>query len=188
MTNSQMAVIVILAIAVIAAVAILIVLRNRTKKLQARFGPEYDRTVEETGSRYKAEARLKGLEKRVERYPLHPIPLADRERFQQSWRIIQTRFVDDPGRAFTEADQLLGHVMLARGYPVSDFEQRAAELSVDHGKVVEHYRAGHEIAVRRTQGAVTTEDLRRGMIHYRTLFDELLTEPERLKSHTARAS
>lgn len=187
MSTSQFAVVVILAIVVIAAIAILLLVRNRTRRLQARFGPQYDRTVSETGSRYKAETKLEGLKKRVERYPLRPISAADRDRYQQSWRAIQTRFVDEPADAFDEADQLLGQVMLARGYPTSDFEQRAEELSVDHASVVEHYRLGHEIAIRQARGTVTTEDLRQGMIHYRALFDELTME-QQVRSTTARAS
>lgn len=186
MSTSQFEVIVILAIVVIAAVAILLFARNRTKKLQARFGPQYDRTVSESGSRYKGEAKLEGLKKRVERYPLHSISAADRDRYQQQWRAVQTQFVDEPPHAFAEADQLLGQVMIARGYPTSDFEQRAEELSVDHASVVEHYRLGHEVAVRQTRGTVTTEDLRQGMIHYRALFDELTMEPQQL--HSVRAS
>lgn len=175
MTSAQIAVMVVIAIAVIAA-AVVIVLRNRTKKLRAQFGPEYDRTVAEIGNRFKAEAELERVEKRVKHYPLRTLSAADRDRFQQSWRTIQATFVDDPGRAFAAADQLLGTVMLARGYPPADFERRAAEISVEHAAVVEHYRAGHEVAVRYTQHQATTEDLRKGMVHYRALFDELMQE------------
>jgi hypothetical protein len=180
--------IVIVAIIIIAAIATLIFLRTRTKKLQARFGPEYNRTVEETGNRFKAEAKLQQLEKRVERYPIRPLSLAERDRFQQSWRAIQVKFVDDPVRALTEADQILGEAMSACGYPMSDFEQRVQAVSVDHAIVVEHYRCGHDIAVRQSQGNATTEELRQAMIHYRALFDELMREPERLRARTAVAS
>lgn len=175
MTSAQIAVIAVIVIALIAAVVV-IVLRNRTRKLRAQFGPEYDRAVAETGNRLKAEAELERVEKRVKRYPLRPLTAVDRERFQQSWRAIQAMFVDDPARAFLEADKLLGAVMSARGYPATDFEHRAAEISVDHAAVVEHYRAGHEIALRHSQSQASTEDLRRGMVHYRTLFDELTEE------------
>jgi hypothetical protein len=173
--TTQMAVLLIAVIAII-AVAVLLILRGRSAKLRARFGSEYDRVVAEKGNRFKAEAELESVEKRVRSYPLKALSAADRDRFQQSWRKIQATFVDDPAHALSDADQLLGAVMLARGYPPSDFEHRAAEISVDHATVVEHYRAGHDIAVRHSQRQATTEDLRKGMIHYRALFDELMAE------------
>lgn len=175
MSSTLIALLVVVVIAVIAVAAFLI-LQNRTRKLRARFGPEYDRAVAETGNKFKAEAELEKVEKRVSQYPLRPLNAADRDRFQQSWRAIQAKFVDDPAGAFREADQLLGAVMLARGYPPSDFENRATEISVDHATVVDRYRAGHEIAVRQSQKQATTEDLRKGMVHYRALFDELMRE------------
>ena len=180
--------VVIIATIVVAAIATLIFLRSRTKRLQTRFGPEYNRTVEETGNRFKAEAKLHQLEKRVERYPIRPLSPAERDRFQQSWRAIQVKFVDDPIRALAEVDQILAEAMSACGYPMSDFEQRAQEISVDHAIVVDHYRSGHDIAVRQSQGEATTEELRQAMIHYRALFDELMREPERLRARTAGAS
>lgn len=175
MTSAQIAVIAVIVIALIAAVVV-IVLRNRTTKLRAQFGPEYDRAVAKTGNRLKAEAELERVEKRVKRYPLRPLTAVDRKQFQQSWRAIQGMFVDDPAGAFMEADKLLGTVMLTRGYPPTDFEHRAAEISVEHAEVVEHYRAGHEIALRQAQRLASTEDLRKGMVHYRALFDELMEE------------
>jgi hypothetical protein len=175
MTQAQMAVLLIAVIAIV-AVAVLVVLRRRSAKLRARFGPEYDRAVAETGNRFKTEARLESVEKRVKNYSLTTISAVDRDRIQQAWRKIQATFVDDPARSLSEADQLLGPLMLARGYPPSDFENRAAEISVDHATVVEHYRAGHDIAVRHAQRQATTEDLRKGMIYYRALFDELMGE------------
>lgn len=187
-STMAVAAITIAVIIVVAAAATLIYLRTRTQKLQARFGPEYNRTLEETGNRYKAEAKLQRLEKRVERYPIRPLSVAERDRFRQSWRAVQARFVDDPIRALAEADQLLGEALSACGYPVSDFEQRAQEISVDHAIVVEHYRAGHDIAFRQSQGKATTEELRQAMIHYRALFDELMAEPERVRTRTASAS
>jgi hypothetical protein len=187
-TTMAVALSAVVAIVVVGSIATLIFLRNRTKQLQSRFGPEYNRAVEETGNRYKAEAKLQQLEKRVERYPIRPLSASERDRFQQSWRAIQAKFVDDPIRALAEADQLLAEAMSACGYPVSDFEQRAREASVDHATVVEHYRAGHDIAIRESQGKATTEELRQAMIHYRALFDELMSEPERLRTRTASAS
>src|ERR1700757_1444315 len=147
MTSTQIALLVIVVIAVV-AVAAVIILQNRTKKLRARFGPEYDRAVAETGNKFKAEAQLEKVEKRVSQYPLRPLAVADRDRFQQLWRAIQGKFVDNPAGAFVEADQLLGAVMSARGYPPTDFENRATEISVDPGMGVPGDRAGHEIAIR----------------------------------------
>jgi hypothetical protein len=175
--TTQMVVLTIAVIAII-AVAVMLVLRGRSAKLRDRFGPEYDRAVAEKGNRLKAEAELESVEKRVRSYSLKTLSAADRDRYQQWWRRIQATFVDHPARALTEADQLLGTVMLARGYPPSDFENRAAEISVNHATVVENYRAGHDIAVRHSQRQATTEDLRKGMLHYRALFDELMAEEQ----------
>jgi hypothetical protein len=175
--TTQMVVLTIAVIAIV-AVPVMLVLRRRSAKLRARFGPEYDRVVAEKGNRFKAEAELKSVEKRVRGYSLKPLSSVDRNRYQQSWRNIQATFVDDPARALSESDQLLGTVMLACGYPPSDFENRATEISVDHATVVEHYRAGHDIAVRHSERQATTEDLRKAMIHYRALFDELMGEEQ----------
>jgi hypothetical protein len=175
MTPTQIVVAVVIAIVLIAA-AILLILQNRSKKLRAQFGPQYDRTVAQTGNRFKAEAELEKVENRVKGYDLRALDAADRDRFQQSWRTIQAKFVDDPVLAFLEADQILGIVMLARGYPPSDFEHRAAEISVDHSSVAENYRAGHGVAILQSQRKATTEDLRKGMVHYRALFDELMSD------------
>ncbi len=152
--------------------------RRRTSGLRARFGPEYDRTLEKSGDRRLAEANLQAREKRVERFQIRPLAPGDRARFVESWRRVQSRFVDDPKGAITEADQLLGDVMSMRGYPVTDFEQRAADISVDHPVVVENYRAGHDIAMRHSKGQASTEDLRQAIIHYRTLFEELVGKEE----------
>lgn len=187
MTSAQLAILIIV-IAAIAAGAIILFLRNRSKRLESRFGPEYHRAVSETGSRLKAESELEKLEKRVQRYAIHPLSPADRDRFQQSWRSIQTLFVDDPSRAFTEADQLLIQLMSARGYPMADFDNRAAEISVDHAPVVQNYRTGHDIAMRHRQGSATTEQLRQGMIHYRALFDDLLGQTELPRARAAGAN
>jgi hypothetical protein len=116
---------------------------------------------------------------------IRPIAPGDRARFVESWSRIQARFVDGPGSAVTDADQLLGDVMSTRGYPVSDFEQRAADISVDHPLVLENYRAAHKCAVRQAQGQASTEELRQAMIHYRTLFEELVGEPELARAKSA---
>ena len=148
--------------------------KKQSQRLRQRFGPEYRRTVEELGSRTKAEAELKEREQRVER--LHIVPLAPSEaaRFSQAWQALQNRFVDNPKGVVAEADQLVRELMQKRGYPMADFERRAADISVDHADVVEHYRAAQAIAVREERGELDTEELRRAVVHYRALFDELL--------------
>jgi hypothetical protein len=155
---------------------------QKTKRLRSRFGPEYSRTIEETGDRRRAEERLEKRAKRVEALSIHPLRPEERERYVASWRRIQTEFVDNPKSAVTRADELLGEVMAAQGYPMSDFDQRSADLSVEHPVVVQNYRAAHDIALRHRKGDATTEDLRQAMIHYRTLFNELAA-PELARAH-----
>jgi len=172
----------------IAVVAILVVvvaiaatwayLRKRSQKLHARFGPEYDRTVEEIGSRRRAEEVLEKREKRVSKLHIRPLAPADQARFAEQWRHVQADFVDDPNLAFSHADALVTDLMQLRGYPVTDFDQRAADISVDHPQVVENFRAAHAVALRHGRGEASTEDLRQAMIHYRALFDELLGTTE----------
>ena len=160
--------------------------KRRTEKLRTQFGgAEYARSVKEDGSRRHAEAELKERTERVEGLDIRPLAPGDRDRFVASWGRIQARFVDGPGGAVTEADQLLGDVMSTRGYPVGDFDQRAADISVDHPTVLQSYRTAHEIAVRQTKGTANTEDLRQAMIHYRTLFEELVGEPELARAMAA---
>lgn len=174
--NTAGIIILVIVVVLIAAAVLFLFQQERTKRLRAKFGPEYDRAVEAGGNRWKAEQTLAEREKRVKTYPIRPLLTADCERFRQSWRGVQSRFVDDPKTALTEADHLVQNVMSARGYPIDDFAQCAADISVDHPIVVENYRAGHEVAVRHGRGQATTEDLRRAMIHYRTLFEDLLEE------------
>ena len=176
MDNTQ---IIILAVAVVAVIAIaaavwMYMQKKRTEQLRSRFGPEYERVVETGGDRRKAEATLEERQKRVEKLDIRPLANEDRQRFQQAWAREQTRFVDDPKGAVAEADRLIGEVMRARGYPVGDFDQRAADISVDHPMVVENYRTAHDIALRDRRGKASTEDLRKALVHYRALFEELL--------------
>ena len=166
-------------VAALILVGLFLFRRRRSEKLQSRFGPEYEREVEARGSRAKAEADLLEREKRVQKLTIKPLDPAERTAFTTRWTDVQARFVDDPPRAVTYADALLGEVMTARGYPVSDFEQRAGDISVDHPQVVENYRAGHDIAERHARGEAGTEDLRQAMIHYRSLFEELVQEEDR---------
>jgi hypothetical protein len=164
-------------VAIIAVIAVYLAYqKRRTRRLQGKFGPEYDRTVQSEGSRLRAESTLAQREKRVRQFPIRSLSVVQRDRFQDLWREIQARFVDDPRAALVDADRLIREVMMSRGYPVEDFDQCAADLSVDHALVVENYRAGHGVVLRDARGEATTEDLRRAMIHYRTLFDDLIEE------------
>jgi LPXTG-motif cell wall-anchored protein len=152
--------------------------KKQSHRLQQRFGPEYGRTVEELGSQTKAESELKAREKRVERLNILPLAPSDAARFSETWRVLQGRFVDDPKGVFVQADQLVRELMSKRGYPVGDFERRAADISVDHPAVVDHYRAAQAIAVRNERGEADTEELRKAVVHYRALFNELLEVQE----------
>jgi hypothetical protein len=149
--------------------------KRRTAALRDQFGPEYERALREKGDR--AETELLRRQRRVDKFPIRELSADERERFVTDWRLVQSRFVDNPENAAREADQLVVRLMQTRGYPMTDFEQRAADISVDHPRVVENYRAAHEIAVRHQQGQATTEDLRNAIIYYRSLFDELLSKP-----------
>ncbi len=167
----------IVALVVILAVVIAILVQQRKKKtehLRSRFGTEYDRTVLERGSERHAEADLAAREERVNHLEIRDLAPAERERFLTDWQAVQSRFVDTPRGAVIEADDLVASLMKSRGYPVSDFEQRAADVSVNHPRVVENYRLAHTIADRPTSTDGTTEDMRTAMLHYRALFDELL--------------
>lgn len=161
-------------IVIVAALAWRAGQQRRSQRLQERFGPEYDRTVETAGKRSAAEADLQARQERVEALEIRPLDGTDRDRFGERWRVVQALFVDDPASAVDHADVLIGDVMRARGYPVGDFEQRAADVSVNHPQVVDHYRAAHAIAAKQRAGTGDTEQLRQAMVHYRALFADLL--------------
>jgi hypothetical protein len=167
------AMVVIAAIVVIAGMAWLNS-RNQSKKLAERFGPEYDRTMATADKRSDAEKELREREARVSKLHLKDLDVGTRQRFTDEWRRAQEHFVDDPIAAVNEVDDLVESVMNQRGYPVQDFEQQAADISVDHPEVVSNYRAAHAIAVAHESKSVSTEDLRQAMIHYRALFAELV--------------
>jgi len=156
------------------AVAWAVARKARTRALEHRFGPEYGRALEEHGDRRSAESDLREREDARDRLEIRPLPEAARERYLESWAAVQSRFVDDPPAAVNEADRLVAEVMRERGYPVDDFEQQAALVSVDHPQVVENYRLAHDIHLRYDRGDAGTEDLRRAMQHYRALFEELV--------------
>jgi len=147
--------------------------RKESGRLQQRFGPEYVRLVNEVG-RSKAEAELAAREKRVEGLDIVALSPADATKFRQAWVAIQARFVDDPKASVVEADHLVYDLMAKRGYPMGDFERRAADISVDHPAVVSNYRAARAIALRDERSEATTEELRKAVVHYRALFQELL--------------
>ena len=169
-----------LLVAILIVLALLVVLalfasrRRRSHKLREQFGPEYDRTVAEAGDRKEAESRLQERTARRQRLDIVPLDAADRERYVEAWRQAQARFVDEPAEATREADRLITAVMRQRGYPIDDFEQRAADISVDHPQVVDDYRAAQAIASANERSEASTEDLRQALVHYRSLFEELL--------------
>ncbi len=148
--------------------------KNQSARLKHRFGPEYGRTVGELGGRTKAESELKAREERVEQLAISPLAPAEAARFSQAWNTLQGRFVDNPKAVVVQADQLVRELMLTRGYPMADFERRAADISVDHPAVVENYRAAQAIVARDQLGEADTEELRKAVVHYRVLFDDML--------------
>ena len=173
---------IVLAAVVILVIAVLAWLyvrkrRSTTEDLRKKFGPEYDRAVEVHGAGRKAESKLQDREKRVDKLNIRDLDSMEHERFSKRWESVQSRFVDSPKEAVAEADDLVSSVMKARGYPVSDFDQRAADISVDHPRVVENYRSAHAMALRVGKDQATTEELRTAMIHYRSLFEELVQPP-----------
>jgi hypothetical protein len=177
-TNSSLTwVVLLIIVAVIGAAAWLIAREQRRKqslRLRQRFGPEYGRVVAEKGNQAKAESELIERQRRVERLTIVALTPADAARFRQAWDTLQSRFVDNPKGVVVEADDLVRELMVKRGYPMGDFERRAADISVDHPKLVETYRSARSIATRDKQGQASTEELRKAVVYYRALFDELL--------------
>jgi hypothetical protein len=168
---------------VVAAVAIALisarVSRRRHAVLKDRFGPEYDRAIEEHGDVARAERDLAAREKRIRHQKLHPLEESDRSRFSNDWSEVQTRFVDDPSGAVRAADELIKEVMLARGYQADrEFDERVADLSVEHANVVQHYRAARVLADANREGRANTEELRQAFVHYRELFSDLLAQTQ----------
>jgi hypothetical protein len=167
-------VILIVAVIVVAAAVAGMSMRRRSSRLQSTFGPEYDRTVEQSKNRREAESELAEREKRRKHLDIRPLSAEARDSYTERWRQASADFVDSPAAAVSRADALLIEVMRDRGYPMDDFEQRAADVSVDHPEVVQRYREGHRLSQRAATGSASTEDLRQAMQHYRELFDELL--------------
>jgi len=173
--NTQLILIVgVIAAALIAVTAWILYRKKQSKRLQDRFGAEYGRAVDELGSRAKAESELKAREHRVKGLNITALTATDAAKFSKAWTELQGRFVDDPQGVVVQADQLVRELMLKRGYPMADFEHRAADISVDHPGVVLHYRAAQAITVSSERKEASTEELRKAVVHYRALFDELL--------------
>lgn len=170
-------------LAVLAVVAIALISartsRRRHAVLKDRFGPEYDRAIEEHGNVARAERELAAREKRVRHQKLHPLQESDRDRFSNDWSEVQARFVDDPSGAVQAADELIKKVMLARGYQADkEFDERVADLSVEHANVVQHYRSARVLADANREGRANTEELRQAFVHYRELFTDLLAQTQ----------
>jgi hypothetical protein len=173
----------IIVLVVVAALVLLFSRQRRTARLRDQFGPEYERTVTETGSRHAAEAELDDRRHRLETLEIAPLDSAARERYLERWHLVQAQFVDSPTEATRAADHLINEVMRDRGYPVEEFEQRAADISVDHAQVVDDYRAAHAVAEANERSEASTEDLRVALVHYRSLFEDLLDVPEADRAH-----
>ncbi|GAA4598794.1 hypothetical protein GCM10023194_77250 [Planotetraspora phitsanulokensis] len=183
--------VVVVAVVVILVVGYLVSGQNRRRQLRSRFGPEYDRTVEESDSRKEAEQDLIAREERHATLDLRPLAPEARQSYDKKWTEVQERFVDAPGFAVTEADALVTSVMADRGYPTDDFEQRVSDLSVDYASTLDHYRAAHDISSRAARQDASTEELRQAMVHYRALFQELLADSADFPSngrHAARSN
>jgi hypothetical protein len=172
--NTGLLITILVIVIIVVLVAVLLGQRRRTQRLQQQFGPEYQRTVARTGDQRSAEADLAARQQRHRELNIVALEPAARDRYVEAWRATQGRFVDDPAAATREADTLVARVMRDRGYPVDDFEQRAADVSVDHPQVAENYRAAHAVYQANEQGLAGTDDLRQAFVHYRSLFSELL--------------
>jgi hypothetical protein len=181
-TNSalQWTLVALVAVAILIVAAIVARRRAlvRSAQLRQRFGPEYDRALDEYGTAHRAERELASRARRVDHLRFRPLTPADRARFEATWTRLQAQFVDDPASAVMSANELIKEVMRARGYPIDDFDQRVADLSVDHAAVVQHYRAARALSESSRRGEAQTEDLRQAIVHFRALFADLLRETE----------
>jgi cytoskeletal protein RodZ len=172
--NTGLLVAIIVIVVIVLALAWVLMRQQRTARLRKQFGPEYERAVSESGSRQAAEAELEDRRARHEKFEIVALDPGARERYLEQWRLVQAQFVDSPPEATRAADRLINQVMRERGYPVEEFEQRAADISVDHPQVVDDYRAAHTVAEANERSEASTEDLRQALVHYRSLFEDLL--------------
>jgi len=177
MTQETLMLLIAAGVVLVATLAWLAWTTARTRALRTHFGSEYERAVQAVGNRRRAEAELRARKRRVDKLHLRALAEAERARYLEGWQTVQARFVDEPRQAVVEADRLVGAVMNDCGYPMEDFEQRAADVSVDHPQVVTHYRAAHQVATRDGKMPASTEELRTALLHYRALFDDLLSAP-----------
>ena len=176
MSTTEIVVLVVIAVVLLAVVGYLLAQQRKRKALQSRFGPEYDRTVEDSGGRRNAERELAEREQRRQQLDIHPLSEQDRRQYADRWRSVQEDFVDRPALAVRSADVLVTEVMGKRGYPVEGFDQQARDLSVDHAHVVHEYRSAHDISELNDREEATTEQLRQAMVHYRSLFVALVED------------
>jgi hypothetical protein len=177
MSQGEIVILVLIGLVVLVAVAIWLTFRRRrSEKLRARYGDEYDRTVEVAGGRGPAEANLAAREKRVRELDIRPLAAGERQEFTAEWHEVKAVFVDSPAEAVLHADRMLTRMMQARGFPMGDFDRRYEDLTVHHADVARHYRAGNEIALRQNRGEATTEELRQAMKHYEALFDHMVSD------------
>jgi len=178
---------VIVVVVVVVVIALVVALSARPamrrRRLRNTFGPEYDQVLADKGDRRSAEAELTGRQRRHREFEIRPLSEDHRARYQQDWSLVQEEFVDSPTAAVGRADQLIGQIMSDRGYPAGEFEQQAADLSVEHSSVLEDYRRAHAVLVRTPDNGASTEDLRTALVHYRALFENLVDHatPERSK-------
>jgi hypothetical protein len=175
MDNNTMVIVVAAVLAIVLVLAAWMYMsRRRRERLRERFGPEYERTLRETGDEARAEKVLEDRAKKVASFRIRILDRDEATRYREAWRRVQARFVDQPGEAVIDADRLIADVMHSRGYPATDAATRPDLLSVEHAATVEHYRAAHDIVQRGERGAADTEDLRQAMVHYQALFADLV--------------
>ncbi|MGV9215408.1 hypothetical protein ACTFTM_26430 [Micromonospora sp. RB23] len=183
MSPTQIVVIVLVVLVIIAAIAVAVRTAGRRRALRSRFGPEYDRVVQEQESRSAAERELRDRERRHAELTLTPLSPESRARYAAAWEELQIRFIDSPGETVGDADELVTRLIEERGYPTGDFSDQIAHLSVEHARTLTNYRDAHEIHLRNSRGEATTEELRQAVVHYRALFADLLGE-EPIGQHT----
>ncbi|MFJ4653663.1 hypothetical protein ACIP5Y_20550 [Nocardia sp. NPDC088792] len=174
MSGVMTVIVVVVVVVVLAGIGLALRPRLRSRRLREKFGPEYDRTVQQAPNRRDAERELTEREKRHQQLELHDLSEDERQRYGTQWAMTQERFVDDPAAALSSADQLVTRVMSERGYPTDSYDQQLADLSVEHAQPLARYRTAHEIAGRAGHGEVSTEDMRSALVNYRALFVDLL--------------
>lgn len=176
-TSTTFIVVVVVILLVIVGIAAMVIARTRrTKRLQEQFGPEYERVINEVGDESQAERELEERIAHVKALDIRPLSVEQVNHYALEWQETQRQFVDEPLKALQKADRLIREVMKAKGYPVEDFEQRVADISVNYPELVTDYRGMHRIAIRDTKEEVTTEEMRQAMIHGRALFENLMKQ------------